>query len=112
MDIYTIGNGINSVHRFPSHSRDQHAGHLSDILECLLALQLGIYTPEPTQGVLENRGLDPSPDSATSQLCEPGHMGPLLQTRTSSVAQQVKSPPAMQETLVQISGQEDLLEKG
>ena len=32
-------------------------------------------------------------------------------SRTSPIAQQVKNPPAMQETLVQILGWEDLLEK-
>ena len=33
-------------------------------------------------------------------------------THTSLVAQLVKNPPAMQETLVQFLGWEDLLEKG
>ena len=32
--------------------------------------------------------------------------------KASLIAQLVKNPPAMQETLVQILGQEDLLEKG
>ena len=32
--------------------------------------------------------------------------------RSSRIAQLVKNPPAMQETLVQFLGQEDLLEKG
>ena len=89
-----MGKVIKSISWFPWHSSDQHTGHLSDILECLLALQLSIYTPEPTQRVLEKRGLDPSPDFATCQLCEPGLMGPLLQTQASLVAQLVKNLPA------------------
>ena len=36
----------------------------------------------------------------------------LLKKRASLIAQLVKNPPAMQETLVQFLGQEDLLEKG
>ena len=37
---------------------------------------------------------------------------PQQKKRASLVAQQVKNPPAMQETPVQFLGQEDLLEKG
>ena len=37
---------------------------------------------------------------------------PLQYSWASLVAQLVKNPPAMQETLVQFLGQEDLLEKG
>ena len=40
-------------------------------------------------------------------------MGYLLQYSWASlVAQQVKNPPAIRETLAQFLGQEDLLEKG
>ena len=35
-----------------------------------------------------------------------------LPWRASLIAQLVKNPPAMQETLVQFLGREDLLEKG
>ena len=35
-----------------------------------------------------------------------------MESRAPQVAQQVKNPPAMQETLVWFLGQEDLLEKG
>ena len=35
-----------------------------------------------------------------------------MDTRASLIAQLVKNPPAMQETLVQSLGQEDPLEKG
>ena len=37
---------------------------------------------------------------------------PLLQNGASLIAQLVKNPPVMQETLVQFLGQKDLLEKG
>ena len=36
----------------------------------------------------------------------------LCETRASLIAQLVKNPPAMQETLVRFLGQEDPLEKG
>ena len=36
----------------------------------------------------------------------------LLKKRASLIAQLVKNPPAMQETLVQFLGRENLLEKG
>ena len=38
--------------------------------------------------------------------------GSVVRRRASLVAQLVKNPPAMQETLVQFLGQEDPLEKG
>ena len=47
-------------------------------------------------GIFPDQGLNPCP----------------LHWRTSLVAQSVKNPPAMQETLVQFLGQEDPLEKG
>ena len=37
---------------------------------------------------------------------------PLTKTRASLIAQLVKNPPAVQETLVQFLGWEDLLEQG
>ena len=37
---------------------------------------------------------------------------PIYSVQASLIAQLVKNPPAMQETLVQFLGQKDLLEKG
>ena len=65
--------------------------------------------PRPPPGDLPNPGIEP-----VSQVYLHWQVGslPLASPWASLVAQLVKNPPAMQETLVQFLGQEDLLEKG
>ena len=48
----------------------------------------------------------------TERLCSQYLIVSLLLCRAPLLAQLVKNPPAMQETLVQFLGQEDPLEKG
>ena len=46
------------------------------------------------------------------EVCQGYLLSPCYTYRASLIAQLVKNPPAVQETLVQFLGQEDLLEKG
>ena len=65
--------------------------------------------PRPPPGDLPNPRIEP-----VSQVYLHWQVGslPLASPWASLVAQLVKNPPAMQETLVQFLGQEDPLEKG
>ena len=55
---------------------------------------------------------DPSSVSGLRRSAGEGIGYPLQYSWASLVAQLVKNPPAMQETLVRFLGREDLLEKG
>ena len=57
-------------------------------------------------------GPDPGSDPGSGRSAGEGRGYPRQHPCTSLVAQLVKNPPAMQETLVQILGQEDPREKG
>ena len=66
-------------------------------------------------GVRVERRLSPRPPTArreTRCTLSQDLSGPMDTTYHSLVAQLVKKPSAIQETLVQFQGQEDLLEKG
>ena len=78
---------------------------------------MGFYRQESWGGYLFHSPGDlTNPGIKSISLANPGLAGRFFTTNAitgaSLVAQLVKNPPAMQETLVQFLGQEDPLEKG
>ena len=65
--------------------------------------QLELYEQEPCQAVIRNLHYGQAFGSSSAGLEPP---------RASLIAQLVKNPPAMQETLVRFLGREDPLENG
>ena len=69
-------------------------------------------TPGPPSTLSPTPGPPGAPRSESADLMSSCSSCGLMLIRASLVAQLVKNPPAMQETLVRFLGWEDLLEKG
>ena len=66
--------------------------------------------PIPSPADLPDPGIEPESPTLQADTLPSEPLG--KSTHYLGLAQLVKNPPAMQETLVQFLGQEDLLEKG